>query len=82
MGTERLFTSRQTGHRFQTAITDFQAAGLEGKAVIRDADRRMTSDDRRRRSGQLPRPTQISLDPTLRRWRAAVQRLLPAVVGP
>lgn len=49
MGTEHLFTSRQTGHRFQTTITDYQAAGLEGKAVVREADRRMTGEGRRRR---------------------------------
>ena len=62
MSTECQFTSRQTGRRFQTAITDYQAAGLDGKAVVRQADRRMTGDGRCRRSGQLRRLTQISLE--------------------
>jgi len=52
-GTERQFTSRQTGHRFQTTMTDYQAAGLGGKAVVRETDRRMTGNGRHRRSGQL-----------------------------
>jgi phosphoglycerol transferase MdoB-like AlkP superfamily enzyme len=39
----------------------YKTAGFEGKAVVREADLRMTGDGRRRRSGQLPRLTQISL---------------------
>jgi hypothetical protein len=60
--------------RGRTEVTGRRVPGPEGEAVVRGANRRMTGDDRRRRSGCRPRLTQFSLQESIGGHRCRTAR--------